>query len=277
MEDKFKTGTFARLLNVPKHTLLYYDKIGIFKPEIIDEDNGYRYYSQSQFYLFNVIRFLKELGMPLKEIQAFLDERTPETLGDVLDKQSIMIDKEIAKLKQAKAFIDYTKSLIENANNPIDACFIQDKDDEYLFIGEELEEKSFKGFVQEYAKFTQYNKIDFSNSVGLMTDLKHIINRDTKPFSHHFAYIISEGSLFSNHVKKEGSYLTYLHKGGFDNIDDTYYIMLKYAQEHHIKLEGFFYEVTIRNEIMTPKISEFLTEISIRIQDSNENDENFER
>lgn len=277
MEDKFKTGTFARLLNVPKHTLLYYDKIGLFRPEIIDSENGYRYYSQSQFYLFNVIRFLKDLGMPLKEIQEFLDQRSPEALENVLDKQSEIIELEISKLQKAKEFIEYTKSLIEDANNPIDTCFIQEKDDEYLFIGEELEEKSFKGFVQEYAKFTQYHKIDFSNSVGLMTDIKHLINRDSKPFSHHFAFIFSEDSLFHNHVKKKGSYLTYLHKGGFDDIDETYYIMLEYAKNNDIQLEGFFYEMTIRNEIMTPQISEFLTEISIRILGASENNERFER
>lgn len=267
MEDKFKTGTFARLLSVPKHVLFYYDKIGLFKPEIIDKENGYRYYSQSQFYFFQVIRFLKDLGMPLKDIQDFLNNRSPKELKMVLDKQMDIIEKEIIKLEQARAFIDYTQSLIKDAENPIETCFIQYKEKEYLFIGEEIEEKSFKGFIQEYSKFMKTHEIELSNSVGLMTHIKHLINQDTTPFSHHFVKVLFEHTLFHNYVKKEGQYLTYLHQGGFDDIDDAYYTMMDYAKINDLKLEGFFYEITIRNEIMTKDLSEFLTEISIRIKD----------
>src|SRR5699024_6649059 len=102
MEEKLTTGAFAKLVKVPKHVLFYYDEINLFKPSIIDQENNYRYYAYSQYYLFNVIRFLKNLGMPLKEIKSFLDKRSPEELKNVLDKQSASIETEIIKLSQAK-------------------------------------------------------------------------------------------------------------------------------------------------------------------------------
>ena len=43
-QNYFTTGEFAKLVGVTKHTLFHYDKIGIFSPEI-KEDNYYRYYS----------------------------------------------------------------------------------------------------------------------------------------------------------------------------------------------------------------------------------------
>lgn len=267
MQEKFKTGSFAKLLNVPKHLLIYYDRIGLFKPEIIDSKNNYRYYSQSQFYLFQVIRFLKDLGMPLQEIQDFLDKRSPSSLVDVMDKQRLKIDKEIQKLKLAQSFIDYTMSLIQDGENPIGECFIQDKESEYLFIGKEIQETSFKGFIHEYSEFMKLNNIEVSNAVGQMTDMKHLLNKDSQPFSHHYVKVLPEHKLFHNFVKKQGQYLCYLHQGGFDTIDDTYYLMLQYATDQQINLEGYFYELTIRNEIMTEDIREFLTEISIRIVD----------
>ena len=61
----FNTGEFAKLCNVKKQTLFHYDDIGIFSPEIKD-DNGYRYYSYQQFDIFNVITILKEINMPLE-------------------------------------------------------------------------------------------------------------------------------------------------------------------------------------------------------------------
>ena len=45
-ERYIKTGEFAKLVGVTKHTLFYYDKIGLFSPEIKLE-NGYRFYSFS--------------------------------------------------------------------------------------------------------------------------------------------------------------------------------------------------------------------------------------
>lgn len=67
----FTTGEFAKLCNVRKDTLFYYDEIGLLKPEII-QDNGYRYYSANQLYLFDVISMLKECGTPLKEIRKYI-------------------------------------------------------------------------------------------------------------------------------------------------------------------------------------------------------------
>ena len=48
-EKKYYTaGELARLFNIPKQTMLYYDKMGILKPEFVAE-NGYRYYSTPQY------------------------------------------------------------------------------------------------------------------------------------------------------------------------------------------------------------------------------------
>ena len=65
-----KTGDFAKLCGTNKRTLIHYDEIGIFHPAYTDE-KGYRYYSESQFDIFFTITWLRELGMPLKEIGHF--------------------------------------------------------------------------------------------------------------------------------------------------------------------------------------------------------------
>ena len=67
-----KTGDFAKLCGTNKRTLIHYDEIGLFKPAYTD-DRGYRYYSENQFDVFFTISCLSRLGMPLKEIGAFLN------------------------------------------------------------------------------------------------------------------------------------------------------------------------------------------------------------
>ena len=58
----FTTGEFAKLVNVTKHTLFYYDEVGVFSP-IIRKENDYRFYAVEQIEVFEVILTLKELGM----------------------------------------------------------------------------------------------------------------------------------------------------------------------------------------------------------------------
>ena len=271
MEERLKTGAFAKLVNTPKHVLFYYDEINLFKPEIVDEETGYRYYNYTQYYSFNVIRFLKNLGMPLKEIQLFLNQRSPDALKLVLEKQAKSLKEDIKKLTQAQDYINYTLELIDATNNPIETCFVSHKEDEYLFIGEEIEKVSFEGFVKEYAKFTQNNEIEFSNYVGIMVDYQDYLKSRKRHYSHHFVKTLFEDTLSSNHIKQSGDYLVYIHYGDFDDIQTSYEKMVQYAHKHNLTLTGSFYEMTIRNEIMATSPREFLTEISIRIKEDSEN------
>lgn len=60
-EKKYYTaGELARLFNIPKQTMLYYDKMGILKPEFVAE-NGYRYYSTPQYLTLEIILFLRKM------------------------------------------------------------------------------------------------------------------------------------------------------------------------------------------------------------------------
>ena len=74
----FSTGEFAKLAGVSKHTLFYYDEIGLLSPEIKNKENGYRYYSAAQLDILDVIYVLRELDMTLEEIQEYMQNRTPE-------------------------------------------------------------------------------------------------------------------------------------------------------------------------------------------------------
>lgn len=76
-EKYLSTGEFARICGVEKHVLFHYEEIGLFQPVLVLE-NGYRYYSYHQYDTFVVIRLLRSLGMSLRDIGVYLDQRTPE-------------------------------------------------------------------------------------------------------------------------------------------------------------------------------------------------------
>ena len=73
---KYKIGEFSRLGRVTVRTLRHYGEIGLLKPEIIDRQTSYRYYSARQLQKLLAIVQLKELGFSLAEIRDLYEEDT---------------------------------------------------------------------------------------------------------------------------------------------------------------------------------------------------------
>lgn len=72
MKPRFTTGELARLNGITKQTLIFYDRAGVFSPNEKDPHNGYRYYGADQLEMLDHILILKDMGLSLQEIRAFL-------------------------------------------------------------------------------------------------------------------------------------------------------------------------------------------------------------
>src|SRR5438046_9916094 len=103
-----KIGEFARVGQVSIATLRHYDQCGLLKPNALDPDTGYRYYSHDQLAHLNRILALKDLGFPLEQIARLLEEdlsldqlRAMFTLNQA--QAQYMIDTEQARLVRISA------------------------------------------------------------------------------------------------------------------------------------------------------------------------------
>lgn len=81
----FKIGEVARIFNISMGTIRHYEKAGLLKPEYVDEESGYRYYSDRQFEVLNTIRYLRVLDMSLEEIADFLKDRDIDVIEEKLE------------------------------------------------------------------------------------------------------------------------------------------------------------------------------------------------
>ena len=71
----FRIGEFSQIARVSGRLLRYYDSIGLLRPQRIDPETGYRYYSASQLQQLNRILALKDLGLTLDQIARMLDDK----------------------------------------------------------------------------------------------------------------------------------------------------------------------------------------------------------
>lgn len=59
--------------NVSIKSLRYYDKIGILKPAFVNTETNYRYYTEEQLYLLDAITLCLKLGIPLKDLNNYVE------------------------------------------------------------------------------------------------------------------------------------------------------------------------------------------------------------
>lgn len=73
------TGKIARMYNISKQTVIFYEKNGLLMPAFIG-DNGYRYYTESQLHTLETILFLRSINTPIAEIKQLLDHTSSKDI-----------------------------------------------------------------------------------------------------------------------------------------------------------------------------------------------------
>lgn len=107
---RWKVGDIAALTGLTIRTLRYYDQIGLFPPSG-QTDSGHRLYDESDLSRLHQILALKELGLPLTEIQSVLERDAPDLseiiaaqIGRLREKIRVQ-QKLLSELEQASAAV----------------------------------------------------------------------------------------------------------------------------------------------------------------------------
>lgn len=74
MDNYLTIGDFAKLRNVDRKSLRYYERIGALLPAYIDPQTKYRYYKLEQLVDLDTILVCLELGIPLKDATKYKKE-----------------------------------------------------------------------------------------------------------------------------------------------------------------------------------------------------------
>lgn len=101
--EQISIGKMAELNQVSEQTLRLYDKIGLLKPQIINEKTGYRYYTIGQSAALDMIQYYKHMGFSLKQIQEELENI--DSMQQNLKKRYNEIEAEIKRLELCKKSI----------------------------------------------------------------------------------------------------------------------------------------------------------------------------
>ena len=70
--DLMSIGEFARLSRLSAKALRLYDELGLLPPAQVDPDSGYRWYAAGQLDNARLVASLRQIGVPLAQIQLIL-------------------------------------------------------------------------------------------------------------------------------------------------------------------------------------------------------------
>lgn len=274
-----KTGDFAKLCGTNKRTLIHYDEIGIFKPAYTDE-RGYRYYSENQFDVFFTITCLRELGMPLKEIGAFLSHRTPESLKRLLLEQQQEVLREEARIKKIKQVIETKLSLVskqdELFHNNHTFCqtslashiFLEDTPEEYLVLSEALNTNDHEQIIQtlcSHVGYCNHHNLNAGHPYGAMLDVNELRQNHLDTYAYFFTKVIDCPDGHPYHIKPAGKYAVAYLKGDYYQSEEIYRTLFDWIDEHHLTTGQYSYKEAIIDEVASASSEEYLTKISVHV------------
>ena len=111
LEGYYSSGQFAAMANVTVRTIRFYDKQNILKPSYVNE-NGARFYTDSDLARLQQILLLKYLGFSLDEIRTIAVDPDHQFMLNSLRLQQKLIQDRIEQLELvSKAISDTTQSI----------------------------------------------------------------------------------------------------------------------------------------------------------------------
>lgn len=99
----YSIGKVSSLCNVSIKTLRYYDEIGLLIPDYRKDDSNYRYYTHEQILTLFIIRRLRNLGVPLKEIKDIICQKDAESMERCIRQRLEEISRSIEALNDQYA------------------------------------------------------------------------------------------------------------------------------------------------------------------------------
>lgn len=267
-EMLFSIGQFARLHKINKKTLMWYDEIGLLKPAVV-KSNGYRYYTFHQSSVLEVILMLRDLDVPISDIQIFLRNRSAATFETLLAENIAKIEQRIAQLTAMREILADKQQDMQNLHTlDLSQITVIEKEKPCHLVT--LATSPAPSFDEDTEKIIalarKYGLHRLQDATyGAMRYVDKVCRGETGKCD--FLYIQMPFPLQKEelHMQPKGQYLRAFSCGSWDNIPRRYQEMVAYARQNGLELYGFSYEKGI-NEVVTDTVEEYILQIEIPVR-----------
>lgn len=263
------TGQLADLVGVSKDTVLFYDKQQILKPEF-RAANGYRYYTLKQADQLSVIVTLKELGMSLEEIHAYLNTRQPATLVQLLQQELTVVADKIQRLTKIQRALTDKLAITQHAQTIEDdeSVQVQTRARQALIVTPAttlLDDTTYFSVLKNH-----YTTLD-QQGIGRVMIHGMLMRPETaqqgfETYTYDYIYTRTDDEQQANLILPAGDYLVTHYRGDYHALETAYQRLLTYAQLHHYAVGPYISEAYLLDELAVVDLADYLYELAVPIQ-----------
>lgn len=272
-KDMYLIGEASKITGVNTKTLRYYSDLGIIKPDKIDEETGYRYYSKETLLNISVVKYYKQLGYKLSEMKDVIKGDTKSKIREKLADKLNELDRLKREIEDSCRASNDWYNLIKEAQHVIENNVVN--------VNIKFLEK--EEFCYKKQKFN-YNYMDAVLSLDWVNYLESVCNEITGPVILGFesyedkinnkseSVIIMQKAL-KPHIcgtnikyRSGGTYATIYHIGKLETMHKSYEKLIEWINNKGYETKGNCYERYVVDYWTTRNEDEFVTEILIPIQ-----------
>jgi len=263
MEVLLPIGDFSRMTYLSVKALRHYHEVGLLDPERIDPATGYRFYDPSQVSTGQVIRRLRDLGMPLGDIRAVLGAPDAPSRNEVLVAHLRRMESELDK---TQATVSSLRALLERPTLPISVQYRSIPRTRALAIAERVAMDDLEGwwtdtFEELYGALSAsstesagpagalYSNEFFEVELGEVVAFLPV-NRELAPSARAKLVDIPAAEL-----------AIAIHQGSFGELDQTYGALGTFVAERELGVDGPIREYYLVGSADTDDESRHRTEV----------------
>ena len=261
-----RISEFSKLSHLTIKTLRFYEKEGLLKPASVDEWNHYRFYETSQLDTAARIKSYRQLGLSIEEIKAVF---AGIDVKEILQEKLIELTKEKHSIESRLSIINsimeekemkyqVTEKVIPEMIVYTAETVLKNYSDIMTWIpsvGQECLELNPEMNCSETAySFCEYLDEDYKE-----TDIRIRYSEECTRFG-------KENEHIRFRTLPETKALSIYHKGSYENINETYAFLMKYAEQNGYTAAGLARECYIDGIWNKESEEDWLTEIQLPIE-----------
>ncbi|NLI59073.1 MAG: MerR family transcriptional regulator [Clostridium sp.] len=273
-------GEFSKICRVSTKTLRYYDEIGLIKPDEINTETGYRYYSIKQLKNMLFINRLKSYHFSLDEIREIkeaveLDKsQFEEILYSKFKLKKIEMEK---KLKSIEYSLNQLNNDISNLQNNIPIMsyldnikveLVETEPMNILYLRKTMTKEDFlQGYGNYFGKLYERIALEQLTPVGKPITIYH--NSEFNPDGNdlEFAIPIKE-TVNGTRILPGGLCAKSVLKGCLSELSSLYIRLSEWVEENGYELTKSPYEVYVVNPFQVKSSDDLITEVFFSIKKS---------
>lgn len=262
----------AKLKNITSETLRHYDRIGLLKPDYVDQ-KGYRYYSIRQYERLGTILELRKIGMSLNEIQEYFNNRNFQKSITMLEEYQSKFEKKLLEMQALNETLmqklDFLRSLDELPK--METVFEEEFPVRYMVtFGKECGDR--EEHAMAFTRLENYIKekipIIASDRVGVFADERLLIP-DKKLIPAVPMLLVSPKYADDTYLKRipSGKYVCMYYKNGIlEKYDPSFEIIKAYIRDKGYEIAGDIFQIYKIDVTLTNDPEETVLELQIPVR-----------